>query len=98
MYARGALDTDDLVQQAAYRTLKRACTSSSHATHSLQAYLREAVVNRIRDAQRRTRHGLKDKPAVDVAVEERFDENSPSPLEQVLRQETVDRYRRVSRS
>jgi RNA polymerase sigma-70 factor (ECF subfamily) len=95
LYARGALDTDDLVQQAAYRTLKRLHLFQPRHVHSLQAYLREAVVNRIRDAVRtQTRHGLKDKPAVDVPVEERRDESSPSPLEQVLRQETVDRYRR----
>src|SRR5687767_11276644 len=94
-YARGALDTDDLVQQAAYRTLKRLHLFQPRHVYSLQAYLREAVVNRIRDAVRtQTRHGLKDNPAVDIPVEERRDEHAPSPLEQVLRQETVDRYRR----
>jgi RNA polymerase sigma-70 factor (ECF subfamily) len=95
LYARGALDTDDLVQQAAYRTLKRLHLFQPRHVHSLQAYLREAVVNRIRDAVRtQTRHGLKDNPPVEVSVEERRDENSPSPLEEVLKQETVDRYRR----
>jgi len=93
-YARGALDTDDLVQQAAYRTLKRLHLFQPRHVYSLQAYLREAVVNRIRDAVRsQTRHGVKDGAAGDT-VEERCDETAPSPLEEVLKQETVDRYRR----
>src|SRR5262245_54752392 len=49
VYARGALDTDDLVQQAAYQTLRRLHLFEPRHVHSLQAYLREAVVNRIRD-------------------------------------------------
>lgn len=95
LYARGALDTDDLVQQAAYRTLKRLHLFQPRHVYSMQAYLREAVVNRIRDAVRsQTRHGLKDIPVVDMQADDRCDENAASPLEEVLKQETVDRYRR----
>jgi RNA polymerase sigma-70 factor (ECF subfamily) len=95
IYARGALDTDDLVQQAAYRTLKRLHLFEPRHVHSLQAYLREAVVNRIRDAVRtQTRRGLKDVAFIEVDPEERRDENTPSPLEEVLKRETVTRYRR----
>lgn len=95
LYARGALDTDDLVQQAAYRTLKRLHLFQPRHVYSLQAYLREAVVNRIRDAVRtQTRHGLKEMPPVDVYVHDPCDESAPSPLEEILKQETVERYRR----
>jgi RNA polymerase sigma-70 factor, ECF subfamily len=95
LYARGALDTDDLVQQAAYRTLKRLHLFQPRHVYSMQAYLREAVVNRIRDAVRsQSRHGLKDIPVVDMQADDRCDENAASPLEEVLKQETVDRYRR----
>jgi RNA polymerase sigma factor (sigma-70 family) len=95
VYARGALDTDDLVQQAAYRTLKRLHLFEPRHVYSLQAYLREAVVNRIRDAVRtQSRRGLKDNPPVEVSADEQRDENAPSPLEEMLKQETVERYRR----
>ena len=70
--------------------------SSRVTWYSLQAYLREAVVNRIRDAVRRqVRRGLADNvPDPLTSLEERSDEHSPSPLEELLKQETVERYRR----
>jgi RNA polymerase sigma-70 factor (ECF subfamily) len=94
IYARGALDTDDLVQQAALQTLKRLHLFEPRHVYSLQAYLREAVVNRIRDAVRtQARRGLMGDIPPNLP-DDRFDEYAPSPLEEVLRQETVERYRR----
>jgi RNA polymerase sigma factor (sigma-70 family) len=88
MYARGALDTDDLVQQAAYRTLMRLHLFEPRHVYSLQAYLREAVVNRIRDVVRQQlRRGVDEE-----LVDNRSDERVLSPLEEVIRQETVRRY------
>ncbi len=95
IYARGALDTDDLVQQAALQTLKRLHLFEPRHVYSLQAYLREAVVNRIRDAVRtQARRGLMGDIPPNLP-DDRFDEYAPSPLEEVLRQETVERYRRA---
>ena len=96
-YARGALDTDDLVQQAAYQTLKRLHLFQPRHVYSLQAYLQEAVVNRIRDAVRRqVRRGLTSNvPNPLPSPDDRRDDRSPSPLEELLKQETVDRYRRA---
>jgi RNA polymerase sigma-70 factor (ECF subfamily) len=95
IYARGALDTDDLVQQAALQTLKRLHLFEPRHVYSLQAYLREAVVNRIRDAVRtQVRRGLKDNMPVELLPDDHCDEYAPSPLELILKQETVERYRR----
>jgi RNA polymerase sigma factor (sigma-70 family) len=86
-YARDLADTQDLVQEAVLHTLHR--LSSFRPTHqgALQAYLRQAIVNRIRDEIRRVgRHpvavGLADDPA----------DTAASPLEQAIGREEVERY------
>lgn len=87
--ARGALDTEDLVQQVAFQTLRRLHLFQPHHVYSLRAYLRTAVVNRIRDTVRKSvRVGVHEE-----LPDDRHDERTPSPLEEVLRQETVERYR-----
>src|SRR5262245_48487435 len=53
--ARGAADTEDLVQDAVVRTLKHLPTFKHRTVGALQAYLRIAVINRIRDLIRRSR-------------------------------------------
>ncbi len=51
------LDTDDLVQDTVFQTLKRLQSFEVRHEGALQGYLRTAVVNRIRDEVRRaTRH------------------------------------------
>ena len=87
--ARGALDTEDLVQQAVFQTLRRLHLFQPRHVYSLQAYLREAVVNRIRDTVRRSvRIGIHEE-----LPEDKQDEHTPSPFEEAVRQETVARYR-----
>lgn len=88
-YARGALDTDDLVQQVAYQTLKRLHLFEPRHVYSLQAYLQEAVVNRIRDTVRKQVRA----PAAEELPEEKEDVHAPSPHEEFIKQETVERYR-----
>lgn len=48
-YARGAHDTGDLVQDAVSRAVGRLATFEDRHQGALQAYLRQAVMNRIRD-------------------------------------------------
>jgi RNA polymerase sigma factor (sigma-70 family) len=48
-YARGAHDTCDLVQEAVSRAVGRLNTFEDRHQGALQAYLRQAVMNRIRD-------------------------------------------------
>src|SRR5438128_11498962 len=51
--ARGALDTGDLVQETALHVLRRLDAFEPRHVGAMQAYLRQAVLNRIRDEVRR---------------------------------------------
>jgi RNA polymerase sigma factor (sigma-70 family) len=87
-YARDMLDTDDLVQDTVFQTLKRLPSFEPQHEGALQAYLRQAVVNRIRDEVRRAgRHpgkeGLEDEGHVDEAA---------SPLDEAIGREAVARF------
>jgi RNA polymerase sigma-70 factor (ECF subfamily) len=52
-YARDLADTDDLVQDTLIQTFKRIDSVEPRGVGALQAYLRQAVLNRIRDELRR---------------------------------------------
>jgi len=54
-YARDLADTQDLVQEAVVRTLRSLKGFDDRGEGALQAYLRQAVMNRIRDELRRTK-------------------------------------------
>src|SRR6185295_10895710 len=51
--ARGALDTGDLVQETVLHVLRRLDHFQPRHVGAMQAYLRQAVINRIRDEVRR---------------------------------------------
>ena len=52
-HARDALDTGDLVQEAALRLLKRVDDFEPRHVGAMQAYLKQSIINRIRDEIRR---------------------------------------------
>ena len=52
-WARDLADTDDLVQEALVQTFKRIEDFEPRRVGALQAYLRQAVINRLRDELRR---------------------------------------------
>jgi RNA polymerase sigma factor (sigma-70 family) len=89
-WARDLADTDDLVQDTLLRTFKRIESFEPRRVGALQAYLRNAVLNRLRDELRRTGR----KPAstnldgVDV-------EAADSPLEAAIGREKVDAYEKA---
>ena len=56
-WSRDLMDTDDLVQETVIRAVKRIDHFESRHEGALQAYLRQAIVNRIRDEVRRTQAG-----------------------------------------
>ena len=86
-WARGLLDTDDLVQETVIGTLRQIDVFEYRADAGLQAYLRQAVMNRIRNEIRRaSRH-----PAPDPLGSAREDPG-PSPLEALLGKQTVEAY------
>jgi RNA polymerase sigma-70 factor, ECF subfamily len=88
--ARGALDTSDLVQETVLHVLRRLDTFEPRHVGAMQAYLRQSVINRIRDEVRRiTRHPTPAELPDDLASD------VPSPLEEAVRSEAYERYRAV---
>lgn len=88
--ARGAIDTGDLVQEAAMHALQRLDTFEPRHVGAMQAYLRQSVINRIRDEVRRiTRH-----PAA-VELPEEHPADVTSPLEFAIKAESYERYRQA---
>jgi RNA polymerase sigma-70 factor (ECF subfamily) len=86
-YTRDVLDTQDLVQETVIKTLRHLREFEVRHEGALQAYLREAVVNRIRDEIRKKGR----RPP-----NEDLDENQPdpaaSPLDHAIGREQVERY------
>ena len=90
-WARGPSDTDDLVQDALLQTLKRLDTFESRHPGALQAYLRQAVMNRLRDELRRHARGPSRVDLDDAALSER------SWLEETVGLETITAYEEALR-
>lgn len=88
MQARPALDTDDVVQSALLQLLKRIDRFEPHHVGAMQAYLRQSVINRIRDEVRR----LARQPAPS-ALSDDVSGNTISPLELAIRNEAYVHYR-----
>jgi len=88
--ARGSLDTGDLVQETVLHVLRRLDTFEPRHVGAMQAYLRQSVINRIRDEVRRIgRHPAPAELPDDLVSE------MPSPLEEAVRAEAYERYRAV---
>jgi RNA polymerase sigma-70 factor (ECF subfamily) len=89
-WARDFADTDDLVQDALLRTFKRIEDFEPRGVGALQAYLRQVVVNRLRDELRRRgrRPDLTD-------LEEKDLEAAGSPLEEAIGHESLEHYQRA---
>jgi RNA polymerase sigma-70 factor (ECF subfamily) len=88
--ARGSLDTGDLVQETVLHVLRRLDTFEPRHVGAMQAYLRQSVMNRIRDEVRRIgRHPAPAELPQDLVSD------MPSPLEEAVRAEAYERYRAV---
>ena len=86
--ARGNLDTGDLVQDAALNLLRRIELFEPRHVGAMQGYLRQSVINRIRDEVRRVgRH------APPVELPDEHPSERTSPLESAIEAEAYDRYR-----
>ena len=86
-WSRDLMDTDDLVQETVIRAMKRIDQFESRHEGALQAYLRQAIVNRIRDEVRRAQRA----PAA-AALDEAERDRAASPLEVTIGREAVERY------
>ena len=85
--ARGTADTQDLVQDAVVRALPRLKDFEARHPGALQAYLRQAITNHIRDEIRRANT----RPAA-TTLRDSHPDLSPSPLEEAIGHEGVERY------
>jgi RNA polymerase sigma-70 factor (ECF subfamily) len=86
-WARGLAETQDLVQDAVMRALPRLKTFEARHPGALQAYLRQAITNHIRDEIRKvTAH-----PTPSELRDSHVD-GGPSPLEEAIGQEGLERY------
>lgn len=86
-WARDAADTDDLVQDALLQTFKRLDAVEIRGPGALQAYLRQAVLNHIRNELRKKAR----RP--DIGEFDGFEvDGGLSPLEEAIGHEAVERY------
>ena len=86
-WARDLLNTDDLVQDTILHTLRHVHDFEPRREGAFQAYLRQAVQNRILNEMRRVRR----KPPGDPLPPDGQD-HRPSPLEETVGHEVMQRY------
>lgn len=86
-WARGALDTQDIVQDALIHVLGRVEKFEPRHEAAFQAYVRQALHNRICDVIRAARH----RPPAEL-LDSAVAADEPSPLEQAIGREAVNRY------
>jgi RNA polymerase sigma-70 factor (ECF subfamily) len=86
-WARGALDTHDLVQDTFAQVVRRLEEFEPRHEGAFQAYLRQALLNRVRDEIRRAHR----KPPAE-SLDFQTPAATPSPLEEAVGQETLERY------
>jgi len=88
-WTRDLRDTDDLVQETLAQTLKHIDSFEHRHEGALQAYMRQALINRVRDEVRRVnRH-----PAVSAIEEaDQHAVQAASPLEEAIGTQALERY------
>ena len=89
-WARDLADTQDVVQETLFQTFQRIDRFDSRGEGALQAYLRQAVLNRIRDELRRAKR-RPSKHELDSEAEG----SDRSPLEEAIGQQAIERYERA---
>ena len=87
VWARSLAETSDLVQDAVIRSLPHLRRFEARYPGALQAYLRQAVANHIRDEIRKTQRRPVDPNGVGEYVDP-----APSPLEHAVGRQGVERY------
>jgi RNA polymerase sigma factor (sigma-70 family) len=85
-WARGAVDTQDLAQDALVAVVRHVAAFEPEHGEAFQAYVRQALLNRIRDEVRRaSRRGTPEPLAEHRSL-------APSPLEDAIGTQTLARY------
>lgn len=88
--ARDLVDTDDIVQETLIKTVRNLESFEVTREGGIHAYLRRALDNRLRDEARRAQRARQAAEVPDDAQDP-----SPSPLEEVLGREAMDRYEKA---
>jgi len=91
--SRGLLDTVDVVDEAVVRAMRHFDSIDVQADGALLAYLRQAVMNRLRDEGRKAKR----KPT-HVELPEEFASKIPSPLEELVGSEMLESYEQALES
>ena len=86
-WARNGLDTQDLVQDTLVQVLRHVESFEPRHDGAFQAYLRQALVNRLRDELRRAQRRPASEP-----LETGNASPDPSPLEVAIGQQALERY------
>lgn len=86
-WARDISDTEDLVQETLLQTFKRIGAFEPRGVGALRAYLRRAVLNRIREELRRKGRQPNEADLDDIETD-----TADSPLEAAIGHEAVERY------
>jgi RNA polymerase sigma-70 factor (ECF subfamily) len=89
-YARSLLETNDLVQETLLKAIEGLDGIDAERPGGFQAYMRQTILNRIRDQMRwaRRRQGS-------TEVTELLVDASPTPLEHAIGADLADRYERA---
>lgn len=90
MHARSLLDTSDLVQETLLKVLQGLDRIEVRGPGAFQAFVRQAVLNRIRDELRWTK--LRPGPE---GVPETIADRASTPLENAIGTDVLDRYERA---
>jgi RNA polymerase sigma-70 factor (ECF subfamily) len=85
-FARGPLDTHDLVQEALAGVAQRIRRFEPQHKGAFQAYVRQALLNRVRDRIRRV------SKVQEIALDFEKVSSDPSPLEAAIGVEALERY------
>jgi RNA polymerase sigma factor (sigma-70 family) len=86
-WARDLAETQDLVQETLVQTFQRIEKFDYRGDGALQAYLRQAILNRIRDELRRAK-----RRPLRTELDSQAEGNARSPLEEAIGQEAIERY------
>ena len=88
-WARSAVDTADLVQDAVLQTFRRLDQFEPRGQNALRAYLRQAIQNRIHDEHRRVLTRGAQRELLDGRPDP-----GPSPFDTLVNTDAEERYRR----
>jgi RNA polymerase sigma-70 factor (ECF subfamily) len=86
-WARDFADTDDLVQETLMRSLRGVGGFDPRHSGAFLAYLRQGVLNRMRDEIRRVRR----RPDQGGTASE-VPDGRPSPIDEAIGRESIERY------